>query len=105
MLFAWFQNAAAINHPNVSKILTIAALIPPSTAEVERSFSLMKLISTRLRNRLKQENLSHCMRICKYHKELDESDYQQILKKWLKAADTASKIRRAAKRLPKSLTD
>ena len=35
-------------HPDVTKMLLFAALIPPSTAEVERTFSLMKLICTRL---------------------------------------------------------
>ena len=57
MLLDWFQHSAAVRHPDISKILNIAALIPSSTAEVEKSFSLMKLISTRLRNRLNQENL------------------------------------------------
>ena len=54
-----------------------------STAEVERSFSLMNLISTPLRQRLSAENLGHCMRICKFPRSLTENDYQQILSRWL----------------------
>ena len=52
MLLAWMGNSAAVRHPDMTRLIEIAALIPPSTAEVERSFSLMKLVSTRLRNRM-----------------------------------------------------
>ena len=55
MLLAWMGNSAAVRHPDMTRLIEIAALIPPSTAEVERSFSLMKLVSTRLRNRMNQE--------------------------------------------------
>ena len=34
----------AIGNPNITNVVTLAALIPPSTAEVERSVRLMKLI-------------------------------------------------------------
>lgn len=49
MLEAWIGSEYSIRHPDITHILSLAALVPPSTAEVERSFSLMKLISTRLR--------------------------------------------------------
>ena len=61
-------------------ILNLAALIPPSTAEVERSFSLVKFICTRLQARLTQENLSHCMRIGKF-RSLMQKDHKEILKR------------------------
>ena len=99
MLFAWMENAAAVRHPDMTRLLEIAALIPSSTAEVERSFSLMKLTSTRLRNRMNQETLRDCMRICKFYHELDETHYRKILEKWLKAEDTKSGRRRVASRL------
>ena len=54
-------------------------LIPPSTKEVERSFSLMNLILTPLRKRLLPENLSHCMHICKFPRALSDSNYKKIL--------------------------
>ena len=75
------------------KIIEIAALIPPSTAEVERSFSLMNLISAPLRKRLSAENLGHCMRICKFPRSLTKNGYQQILSRWLEGAETKSKSR------------
>ena len=37
--------------------------IPVGTASVERSFSQMKMIKTRPRNRLGEQNLVHLMRI------------------------------------------
>ena len=70
MLLNWMSHSAAVRHPAITRILRLAALIPPSTAEVERSLSLMNLISTPLRKRLKQESLDHCMRICKFPRKL-----------------------------------
>ena len=64
---------------------SLAALIPPPTAEVECTFSLIKLISTWARKRLTQENLGACMYVnCKY-KELPEYDFQEIMDLWLEA--------------------
>ena len=61
MLKQWTELGCATRHPDIKRILNLAALIPPSTAEVERTFSLMKLICTKLRNRLSQENLRACI--------------------------------------------
>ncbi len=49
--------------PNLSKIASICLTLPVSTASVERSFSQMKLIKTRLWNSLYEGTLSHLMRI------------------------------------------
>ena len=49
--------------PNLCKIATISLSIPVSTASVERSFSQMKLIKTRLRSSLNDKSLSHLMKI------------------------------------------
>ena len=57
MLEQWMGSDYAVRHCEITKLLILAALIPPSTAEVERSFSLMKLICTKLRKRLTNENL------------------------------------------------
>ena len=48
---------------NLNKIASIGLTIPVSTASVERSFSQMKMIKTRLRNSLSDCSLSHLMRI------------------------------------------
>ena len=53
----WMESDYAVRHSEITKLLILAALIPPSTAEVERTFSLMKLICTKLRKRLTNENL------------------------------------------------
>ena len=60
----------AVWHGKITKLLILAALIPPSTAEAERSFSLMKFICAKLLNRLTNENLSFIMRIRKYTREI-----------------------------------
>ena len=44
MLEQWMTSKYAIGNPNITNVLTLAALIPLSTAEVERSVRLMKLI-------------------------------------------------------------
>ena len=44
--------------PNLNVLADICLTIPVGTASVERSFSHMKMIKTRLRNRLKESSLS-----------------------------------------------
>ena len=80
-------------HQGITKIIEMATLIPPSTAEVERSFSLINLISTPLCKRLSAENLVHCMRIFTFPRSLTENDYQQIPSRWLEDAGSKSKSR------------
>ena len=52
-------------HSDMTTIVLLGSLIPPLTAEMELSFSLMKVIYTRLRNRLLTKNLIHCVMFCK----------------------------------------
>ena len=78
----------AVRHCEITKLLILAALIPLSTAEVEQSFSLMKLICTKLRKRLTNENLTALMRICKYEGKIN---YKEIKELWLNADETKSK--------------
>ena len=49
--------------PNLHTIATISLSIPVATASVERSFSQMKLMMTRLRSSSKDTSLSHLMKI------------------------------------------
>ena len=89
MLKDWCTDNKLISmHQEITKIKEMAALIPLSTAEMKRSFSLINLISAPLRNRLSAKNLGHCMRICKFLRILTENDYQQILSRWLEGAGT-----------------
>ena len=50
--------------PNLSKLATIVMVLPVTTATVERAFSTMKLIKTRLRSRMGEDTLEHTMRTC-----------------------------------------
>ena len=91
--------ALTLAYPDVTTLLKLAALIPPYTAEVERSFSLMNLILTPLRTRLLPENLSHCMHMCKFPRALSDSDYKEILQHWLLGEGTKSSSRRVCTHL------
>ena len=50
--------------PNLAKVATILEVLPVTTATVERSFSSMKLIKTRLHSRMGEKTFDHAMRIC-----------------------------------------
>ena len=50
--------------PNLSKLAAVLEVLPVTTATVERTFSNMKLIKTRLRSRMGEDTLEHTMRIC-----------------------------------------
>ena len=99
----WLAQGFGSKHPVVTKMLEYAALIPPSTAEVERVFSTMKLICTRLRKSLTSINLSHCIRISKF-RDLTDNDFREILRIWLSAEDTKSKKRKVSAYFTSSLS-
>ena len=61
MLKQWAESGYATHHSDIMRTLNLAALIPTSTVQVECTFSLMKLICTKLRNRLSQGNLGACI--------------------------------------------
>lgn len=91
----WLAQGLGLKHPVITQMLEYTALIPPSTAEVERVFSTMKLISTRLRKSLTSVNLSHCIRISKFRK-LKDDDFRKILQLWLNADETKGKKRKVS---------
>ena len=67
-----------IMYPGLNTLAKICMTIPVGTASVERSFSQMKLIKTRLRNRLGEENLSRLQ--SSHQKErLQDEQLEQIL--------------------------
>lgn len=71
--------------PNLCKIASIGLTIPVSTASVERSFSQMKLIKTRLRNSLSEGTLTQLVRIAiESPEKLTEEQLQEILDIWNK---------------------
>ena len=71
--------------PNLHTLATVCVTIPVSTASVERSFSQMKLIKTRLRNSLNEVSLSQLMKIAiESPEKLDDSHLEEILDIWNK---------------------
>ena len=65
--------------PEIFKLLNIILVLPVGTASVERSFSSMKQIKTRLRNRLNNANLAHLMRIAIEGPELSSVNFDEVL--------------------------
>ena len=69
--------------PNLHTIAIISLSILVATASVERSFSQMKLIKTRLRSSLKDTNLLHLMKIAiESPDELTDSNIDEIVDVW-----------------------
>ena len=69
--------------PNLVTLASLAVTLPVTTATVERSFSDMKLIKTRLRNRLGEESLDQAMRICIEGPDtLNSDDLKDIVTHW-----------------------
>ena len=81
----WMQLNYVVWHGKIT-VLILAALILPSTTKVERLFSLMKIIWTKLQKWLTNKNLSTPMRIW-------EINYKEIMELWLKAKETLAKKR------------
>ena len=67
--------------PNLFRLAEIAVCLP--TASVERSFSHMKIIKTKLRNRLNESNLHHLMMIAiEGPDKLRDKDLEEIMEMW-----------------------
>eukprot|EP00665_Eupelagonemidae_sp_cell47_P013458 gene13458-biopygen6549 len=64
MFLAWYSDSSfPDSFPCLTKLVSILATLPVGSASVERSFSKMKLIKTRLRNRLSGDSLEDLMLI------------------------------------------
>jgi len=60
----WFYSGSMPEYfPNLSVLLQIVAVLPVGSVSVERSFSVMKLIKTRLRNSISDDNMEWLMLI------------------------------------------
>jgi hypothetical protein len=67
-------------YSNILKISSAAAVLPLSTAEVERMFSQVKRTITVLRNRTKVEKMNKLLMITQNNKYID---FQVITDKWM----------------------
>ena len=76
------SEAKCVTFPNTKILLTIAMVLPVSTATVERSFSDMKQIKGRLRNRLLPASIFKLMIIAIEGPPLHEVDFDAVLALW-----------------------
>ena len=68
---------------NLHKLAAICLTLPVSIASVERSFSHMKQIKTRLRNRMGEQSLSNLMKVAIESPEtLVDKDLEEIVCVW-----------------------
>ena len=70
-------------YPTLSKLASIALIVPVSTAEYERGFWTMNRIKTDPRNRLKTEILDKLIHLSSESPELDQFNFKEaaMLKK------------------------
>ena len=69
--------------PDLSVIANICLSIPVRTASVESSFSQMKMIKTRLRNRLGEMSLSLLMKIAiESPQKMSDRDLEEVIDVW-----------------------
>ena len=67
----------------ISKLAATALVIPVTTATVERSYSSMRQVKTRLRSCLRQETLDYAMRICiEGPEKFNDSELEAIVQDW-----------------------
>ena len=69
-------------YPHLSKLASIAALVPVSTAECERSFSTMNRVKTKLRNRMKTSTLDCLIRISMEGAPLSQFNFERAADIW-----------------------
>ena len=69
--------------PNLATLASLQLVLPVTTATVERSFSDMKLVKTRLRSRLGENTLDQAMRVCiEGPPTLSEDELDNIVTLW-----------------------
>ena len=76
------SEAKCVTFANIKILLSIAMVLPVSTATCERSFSDMKQIKDWLRNRLLPASLSNLMTIAIEGPALPEVDFDAVLALW-----------------------
>ena len=69
-------------YPNMSIIAQICRVIPIHTADVERTFSQLKLIKTRVRNRMNEKTLDSLLRISIEGPPLENFNFSEAVKLW-----------------------
>ena len=75
---------AATVYPNMTAMGKICRVVPIHTADVERTFSQLKIIKTRVRNRMLEKTLDSLLRIAIEGPKLEEFDAKRAVDIWAK---------------------
>ena len=73
------ETSYACIFPETFKMMNIFLVLPIGTASVERSFSHLQMIKTRLRSRLSDCSVAQLMRISIEGPEIDAMEFEEIL--------------------------
>ena len=68
--------------PIMSVLAKICRVVPVHTADVERTFSQMKLIKTRIRNRMQEKTLDSLLRIAIEGPTIEQFPVQEVVTVW-----------------------
>ena len=74
------ETSYACIFPETFKMMNIFLVLPISIASVERSFSHLKIIKTRLRSRLSDCSVAQLMRISIEGPEINAVEFEEVLK-------------------------
>ena len=72
------------DHPNILSLVGLYLTLPASSAECERGFSLMKVVKTDWRNKLKSSTLTYLMNIVRYSPRVGVYDPTAAVDSWFK---------------------
>ena len=68
--------------PCMSELAKICRVIPVHTSTVERTFSQLKLIKTRIRNRMKNKTLDALLRIATERSNVEKFPFEKAVNLW-----------------------
>jgi hypothetical protein len=77
-------------YPNMSTLAKICRVVPIQTADVERTFSQLKLIKTRVRNRMNEKTLDSLLRIAIEGPPISEFPVTETVKLWATKSTTVN---------------
>ena len=70
-------------YPQIIQVFKLSLLVPPSTANVERGFSILNLVHTKQRNRLAVNSLDRLLRLVLVGpQKLDDDTYEVLINKY-----------------------
>ncbi|KAJ8023492.1 hypothetical protein HOLleu_35949 [Holothuria leucospilota] len=69
-------------YPNFSQLAKILRVIPTNTADPERTFSQMKLVKTKVRNRMVEQTLDAILRVVIQGPPLDKLPVRRVVQLW-----------------------